>query len=91
MGVRYDRQAPYYTEGKRDPILTAVFSPITHPQTTLLTRGNIAPRIGVAIDPMGDGKTAIKAFYGRYYFNFADSFSAVDPGGASSKTSCSTT
>ena len=85
MGVRYDRQAPYYTEGKRDPLLTEVFSAVTHPQTTLMTRGNVAPRIGVAIDPMGDGKTAIKAFYGRYYFNFADSFSAVDPGGASSK------
>ena len=35
----------------------------------------------MSYDPKGDGKTAIKAFYGRYYFNFADSFSAVDPGG----------
>jgi hypothetical protein len=85
MGVRYDRQAPYYTEGKRDPLLTEVFSPVTHPQTTLLTRNSIAPRIGLALDPAGDGKTAIKAFYGRYYFNFADSFSGVDPGGASWK------
>ena len=42
--------------------------------------------IGVSYDPAGDGKTAIKAFYGRYYYNFADSFSAVDPGGANSKT-----
>ena len=84
-GVRVDRQAPYYTEGKRDPLLTEVFSAVTHPQTTLLTRTNAAPRFGVAIDPMGDGKTAIKAFYGRYYFNFADTFSGVDPGGASSK------
>lgn len=84
-GVRYDRQAPYYTEGKRDPILTEVFKSAQFPQTTLFTRNNVAPRIGVAIDPRGDGKTAIKAFYGRYYFNFADSFSAVDPGGASYK------
>ncbi len=85
VGVRYDRQAPYYTEGKRDPLLTEVFSAVTHPKTTLLTRNSIAPRIGLALDPGGNGKTAIKAFYGRYYFNFADSFSGVDPGGASWK------
>jgi hypothetical protein len=85
-GLRFDRQAPYYTEGKRDPLLTEVFSPVTHPMTTLLTRNTVAPRIGLALDPTGSGKTAIKAFWGRYYFNFADSFSAVDPGGASSKT-----
>jgi len=81
-GVRYDRQAPYYTEGKRDPILTDFFQKQTFPQKTLLIRNAVAPRIGVSYDPMGDGKTAIKAFYGRYYFNYADSFSAVDPGGA---------
>ncbi len=85
-GVRYDHQAPYYTEGKRDPILTDIFAATDHPQKTLFTRGNLAARIGVAYDPKGDGRTAIKAFYGRYYYNFADSFSAVDPGGASSKT-----
>jgi outer membrane receptor protein involved in Fe transport len=94
MGIRYDRQAPYYTEGKRDPLLTDIypatgqplFTQADYPQKTLLTRTSVAPRIGLAIDPTGDGKTAIKAFYGRYYFNYADSFSAVDPGGASSKT-----
>ncbi len=85
LGVRYDRQAPYYTEGKRDPILTDFFSAQTFPQTTLLTRNSVAPRIGVSYDPKGDGKTAIKAFYGRYYFNYADRFSAVDPGGANWK------
>ncbi|MDE3153606.1 MAG: TonB-dependent receptor [Acidobacteriota bacterium] len=81
-GVRYDRQAPYYTTGKRDPILTDFFSAKTFPQKTLFIRNNVAPRIGLSYDPKGDGKTAIKAFYGRYYFNFADSFSSVDPGGA---------
>jgi outer membrane receptor protein involved in Fe transport len=84
-GLRYDRQEPYYTEGKRDPILTEFFEAQTFPQTTLITRNTFAPRIGVSLDPNGDGKTAIKAFYGRYYFNFADSFSSVDPGGANWK------
>ena len=84
--MRYDRQQPYYTEGKRDPILTDFFVAQTFPQKTLFTRNNIAPRVGVSFDPAGDGKTAIKAFYGRYYFNYGDTFSEVDPGGASSKT-----
>lgn len=84
-GVRYDRQAPYYAEGKRDPILTSLFTAQTFPTTTLITRNSVAPRLGLSFDPNGDGKTAIKAFYGRFYFNFADSFSSVDPGGANWK------
>lgn len=84
-GVRYDRQQPYYVEAKRDPILTDFFQKQTFPEKTLLTRNSVAPRVGVSFDPMGDGKTAIKAFYGRYYYNFADTFSDVDPGGANWK------
>ena len=89
--ARCDRQSPYYIEGKRDPILTDFFQQETFPQTTLVTRNSVAPRIGVSLDPAGNGKTAIKGFYGRYYFNFADSFSSVDPGGANYGTTCSTT
>jgi hypothetical protein len=85
-GIRYDRQAPYYITGKTDPLLTEVFTATTLPGKTLFTRNNIAPRVGVSFDPMGDGRTAIKAFWGRYYYNFADSFSTVNPTGASTKT-----
>jgi Carboxypeptidase regulatory-like domain len=85
-GVRYDRQSPAYRAGKIDPVLTQYFSAGTIPGATLFTNNNIAPRIGVTIDPTGDGKTAIKAFYGRYYFNFADTFSDVNPTGASTAT-----
>jgi len=28
---------------------------------------NLAPRIGLSYDIFGDGKTAIKAYYGRFY------------------------
>ncbi|HEY7789616.1 MAG TPA: carboxypeptidase regulatory-like domain-containing protein, partial [Vicinamibacterales bacterium] len=85
-GLRYDRQAPYYITGKTAPLLTEVFAATTVPGQTLFTRNNVAPRVGVSIDPKGDGRTAIKAFWGRYYFNFADTFSGVNPTGASSKT-----
>ncbi len=85
-GVRYDRQRPYYTSSKRAPIFTYAFPTQTVPGKTLFVSNNFAPRIGVSYDPGGNGKTAIKAFYGRYYYNFADSFTAVDPGGTNTKT-----
>ncbi len=85
-GLRYDRQAPYYITGKTDPLLTQFFTAQTVPGQTLFTHSNVAPRVGVVFDPAGNGKTAVKAFYGRYYFNFADSLSAVNPTGASSAT-----
>ncbi len=85
-GLRYDRQQPYYTSGKRAPILSGIFPTGATVAQTLATFNNIAPRLGVTIDPMGDSKTAIKAFYGRYYFNIAQSFGAVDPGGLNTKT-----
>ncbi len=31
---------------------------------------NVAPRIGVSYDLLGNGKTAVKAFYGRFYNQF---------------------
>jgi outer membrane receptor protein involved in Fe transport len=86
MGVRYDRQRPYYIEAKRDPLLTELFVQQTFPQKTLFVRNNIAPRVALSYDPSGDGRAAFKVFYGRYYFNFADSFSDIDPGGENTKT-----
>ena len=74
-GVRYDRQQNYYTVGQRAPMLTSVFPTASRRRAgRSKSFNNIAPRIGVTIDPEGDGKTAVKAFYGRYYFNIAQSF-----------------
>ena len=42
---------------------------------------NIAPRLGVTYDLTGKGQTVLKAFYGRYYNNIADSFTGANPGG----------
>jgi carboxypeptidase family protein len=41
---------------------------------------NPAPRLGVSYDLSGKGKTVLKVFYGRYYNNLADGFSAANPG-----------
>ncbi|HEY7792009.1 MAG TPA: hypothetical protein VIC33_15955, partial [Vicinamibacterales bacterium] len=86
LGLRYDRQQPFYTSSKTDPILTELYSPESVPALVLFTRNNFAPRLGVSFDPKGDGRTAVKAFYGRYYYNFSDVLNAVDPGGPSTAT-----
>lgn len=85
-GVRYDRQAPYYTTGTRNPLLSTVFPALTTQGATIIKFNNVAPRLGLAFDPKGDGRTAVKAFYGRFYFNVAQTLSAVDPGGLNEKT-----
>jgi hypothetical protein len=48
-----------------------------------VTNTNFAPRLGVTYDVKGNGKVVLKAFYGRYYNNLADGFSAINPGAQS--------
>ena len=85
LGLRFDRQQPYYAASVRDPLLTEIFQPRSTEETILLTSNKVVPRLGVSYDPVGDGKSVIKAFYGRYYFNFADRLSNVNPGGTNSE------
>ncbi len=85
LGVRFDRQQPYYAASVRDPILTEIFQPTRTEETVLLTSNKVVPRLGVSYDPTGDGKSVIKAFFGRYYFNFADRLSNLNPGGTNSQ------
>ncbi len=81
LGVRYDRQEPNYKASIRTPILSDIFPEQTVPERTFFTRHSIAPRLGLAYDISGRGRAVVKAFYGRYYFNFADRLSAGNPGG----------
>jgi Carboxypeptidase regulatory-like domain/TonB dependent receptor len=85
-GVRYDRQEPYYEESKRAPVLSDVFVASITTGRDLLVRNTVAPRVGIAIDPTGSGLSSVKAFYGRYYHNFASQFTGVNPGGTNTKT-----
>ncbi|HEX7136857.1 MAG TPA: carboxypeptidase regulatory-like domain-containing protein, partial [Vicinamibacterales bacterium] len=91
-GLRWDHQRPYYLSGQRNPIIQDVYQgqPIFSPQTTvgqdIFTRDSFAPRIGVSYDISGKGNTVLKAFYGRFYYNYADQFSSLNPGSANYKT-----
>jgi hypothetical protein len=81
LGIRWDRQQPHYEASIRQPVLSAIFPAQTVPAATILTSDKIVPRLGFSYDLRGDGKQVVKAFFGRYYFNFADRMSAVNPGG----------
>ena len=98
-GLRWDYQRPFYEEGVRDPLITDVLGPSsgalagqpifvkqTTPGADIFTRNSFAPRIGVSYDVSGKGNTVLKAFYGRFYYNYADQFSGLNPGGANYKT-----
>ena len=98
-GLRWDYQRPYYLDGQRAPtvkdVLTASSGPLagtpmfaaqTTTGQTIFTRNSIAPRLGVSYDVTGKGNTVLKAFYGRYYYNYADAFTGLNPGGANFKT-----
>jgi hypothetical protein len=85
LGLRFDRQQPYYVEGKRTPILSDIFPTATSPETTLLTSDTWAPRAGVSYDLTGKGTTVVKAFWGRYNYNYADRLSGLNPGGINTR------
>ncbi len=50
---------------------------------SLMTNTDVSARVGVSYNLDGVGKTVLKGFYGRYYNNLADTFSAANPGGTS--------
>jgi hypothetical protein len=85
-GVRYDRQRPYYEASKSAPVLSDIFPSGSTPGATLLVRNTVSPRVGVSWDLQGDGKSAVKAFYGRYYNNMAQDLANLNPGSVNSQT-----
>ena len=80
LGLRYDRQQLYYEESIRKPLITSVWPATTVAGATMLTRSTLAPRIGLSWDPTHAGKSVVKAFWGRFYYNLADTMRAANPG-----------
>lgn len=91
-GARIDYQDVGYSSSNRTPLITDV-SPVDHTQVfpaatstagaSFFKNTDIAPRIGLNYNLESSGRTVLKAFYGRYYNNLADGFSAANPGGTS--------
>jgi Carboxypeptidase regulatory-like domain/TonB dependent receptor len=52
--------------------LTNFFAPKTVDAQTVSKTTTVGPRAGFAYDLRGNGKSVMKGFYGRYYFNSAD-------------------
>jgi hypothetical protein len=93
-GFRYDYQDVGYKEATRKPEIcdatTAlqvgdggqIFPCSTNvPGASFFKNNNVAARVGVSYSLTGDGKSVLKAFYGRYYNNLADGFSSANPAG----------
>jgi outer membrane receptor protein involved in Fe transport len=81
LGVRFNRQHAYYTDSSLEPALPEFFTSGFREGKTLVTWNNVAPRLGVTFDVTGDGKTAVKAHFGRYYVNIASWLYLANPNG----------
>jgi Carboxypeptidase regulatory-like domain/TonB dependent receptor len=93
-GVRFDHQDVGITDTTKTPLINSVTTALQagdggriFPASTnigartFLKNNDIAARVGVSVNLAGNGKSVLKAFYGRYYNNLADGFSAANPGG----------
>lgn len=58
--------------GTTDQRIINFYQPRTIEAQTVSKSTTFGPRAGLAYDLRGDGKSIVKAFYGRYYFNSAD-------------------
>src|SRR4030095_8220619 len=83
LGLRYDLQFPYtdpenrklaFVPGQQSQVSPTAPVGLLFPAAPGISRGivhtdynNIAPRLGVAWDPNGDGRTAVRAAVGMVY------------------------
>ena len=63
LGLRYDFAKGYYPPQQRK----GTGEWINKKTINAMSFNMISPRIGISYDPIGDGKTVLRANYGRYY------------------------
>ena len=98
-GLRWDYQRPYYLDGQRDPtvkdVLTASSGSLAGKPMFAAQTTHRPVDFHAQLDRAAPGRQlrrhrqrqhGAEGFYGRYYYNYADSFSGLNPGGANYKT-----
>jgi outer membrane receptor protein involved in Fe transport len=78
LGLRYDNYSLGWPEQSYTPEQSAFFTPVSTPASTVVTWHSLAPRVGVAWDLTGEGKTVVKAFAGRYFIDPHNQISSVE-------------
>jgi len=66
-GLRYDIEIPPTLKPIGSPIALAAYQQLGLQKGINTATHNFQPRIGVAVDPNGDGKTVLRASYGIFY------------------------
>ena len=66
LGVRYDYQSGYFPALHLGPGYFVPTRDLTFPETDSIKWKDLSPRLGVAYDLFGNGKTALKGNIGRY-------------------------
>ena len=55
-----------------------LIAPVTVQAREVASTFNVAPRAGFAFDLTGDNRTVVKMYYGRFYFNSADTLADLE-------------
>jgi hypothetical protein len=66
-GLRYDIELPPALKPITSPLARAAYKTLGLQKGIHTATHNFQPRIGVAFDPRGDGKTVLRASYGIFY------------------------
>jgi hypothetical protein len=90
LGVRFERyrdswpgqehapDMPPALRGTTDQRILNFYAPRNVGGVTVAERNTVAPRVGFAFDLDGRGKTVFKTYYGRFYFNSADTLANLE-------------
>ncbi len=69
VGARFDRYVMGWPEQSISPTHSDIWAPRQVGARNVLTWANVGPRVGAAFDLTGEGRSVVKLFAGRFYWN----------------------